>query len=141
MLIDSSEYRCISTLADKRVEHISPGQRSADQWQRTCSAKQVAIAIVISTVDQIGAASHASSSSFVGHEAACDSSERAHSWQVSASCVLSSLSSTIALLCQASGSSGANDVACSKAARASSKRPSAKRESPLLYQAEINPSS
>src|SRR6266699_1283940 len=64
MLIDSTEYRCISTLADKRVEHISPGQRSADQWQRTCLAKQVAIPIVISTVNQIGAASHASSSSW-----------------------------------------------------------------------------
>src|SRR5438132_13645692 len=63
MLIDPSEYRCISTLTDKRVEHIPSSQRSADQWQRTCPAKQVAIAIVISTVNQIGAASHASSSS------------------------------------------------------------------------------
>src|SRR6266567_3079540 len=64
MLIDPPEYRCISTLADKRVEPISPSQRSADQWQRTCPAKQVAIAIVISTVNQIGTASHASSSSW-----------------------------------------------------------------------------
>src|SRR6266566_971135 len=55
------------------------------------------------------------------------SSERAHSWHEMASCFLPSFSSTTALLYQASGSSGANDVAWSNAASASSRRPRAKR--------------
>src|SRR5579875_1353147 len=52
---------------------------------------------------------------------ACCSRERAWSWQAMASSLRPSLSSTIALLYQASGSSGPNGVALSKAAYASFK--------------------
>src|SRR5207248_1532482 len=59
---------------------------------------------------------------FVHYVAAC-SRERAHSWHENASWVLPSFSSTIALLYQASGSSGASEVAVSKATSASFMRP------------------